>query len=136
MKHNPEQILKYTVNNSNNILHTKNGYYYGTEKGGVWWKRYWKEGWLARGNSEIWVNAEGIFFRRYMTKNVLHIPIQDIIGITRGSCHSGRWSGAPVLKVAWEKDGTELVSGLTVSWSNEETEKWITTINKLLTIET
>jgi len=117
------------------LLHTKNGYYYGTEKRGVWWKRYWRGGWLARGNSEMWANSEGIFFRRYMTKRVMHIPIQDIINITTGSCHAGKWYGAPVIKIEWEKDGVKLVSGFTVSWSKEETNKWITAINNLLTIK-
>jgi len=118
-------------NNRRHILHTKNGYYYGTEKGGVWWKRYWRGGWLARGNSEVWVDTEGLFFRRYLTKKIMHIPLQDITGTATGSWHAGKWFGAPVIKITWEKDDMELVSGFTISWKKEETEKWIAAINDL-----
>ena len=114
------------------LLQTGNGYYYGTEKGGSWWKRYMKKGWFSRGNSEVWVTNEGVFFRRYLTKSVMHIPSERITGITPGKWHAGKWSWAPVIKVAWTDEGLELESGFSISWDKEDTNRWISTLKALI----
>jgi hypothetical protein len=114
------------------LLQTGNGYYYGTEKGGSWWKRYMKEGWFSRGNSEVWVTNEGIYFRRYLTKAIMHIPSGKIAEITLGKWHAGKWSGAPVIKVAWRDERLELESGFSISWDKEDTNRWISVLKGLI----
>jgi hypothetical protein len=118
-----------TTDSSQPLLKTRNGYYYGTEKGGDWWKRYSKEGWFSRGNAVIWVNQEGIYFRRYLTRKIMHIPTESITKLMVGSEHGGKWFGCPTIKVHWKKDNLDLVSGFSISWKKEETEKWVTVIN-------
>ncbi len=112
------------------IIKTKNGYYYGTTKGKSWWKRYSKKGWLARGNSEVWIDVDGVHFRRYLTKKVKSIFYKDIIGIETGKMHAGKWAGVPVIKIAWRMEDQMLVSGFSISKSKEETAKWIEIIKK------
>ncbi len=120
------------IKDSSHLLETKNGYYYGTEKGGSWWKRYLKKGWFSRGNSELWVTNEGIYFRRYLTKKVMHIPSGSMTGITTGKWHAGKWFGAPVIKIAWRDEGMELVSGFSISWDKKDTSRWISVLTDLI----
>ena len=98
------------------LLETKNGYYYGTTIGPSWWKRYINEGWFSRGNGKIWVNKEGIYFRRYLSKKIKHISWESITEIKEDTWHSGKWTGAPVIKITWKKDELELISGFSISW--------------------
>lgn len=121
-----------TSDASQQFLKTKNGYYYGTTKGKSWWRRYTKDGWLARGNSEIWVDGNGVHFQRYLTKEIKSISLNDIIEITTGKWHAGKWMGTPIIKIAWRKQNLELVSGFAVSWSNDGTSKWIKTLNDVI----
>ena len=113
------------------ILTTKNGYYCGTARGDSWWRRYTKGGWLARGNSEVWIEKSGIFFRRYMTKEIKEIPFQKITNIKTGKWHGGKFIGAPVMKVAFLINGEEVWAGICISRNKEETQKWIDTIEQL-----
>ena len=113
-----------------NLLHTSNGYYFGTEKGGVWYRRYWRDGWLMRGNSVIWVTPEGIFFRRI--SKIMHIPLYSIKSLSIGTDHAGKWFGGTVLKIAWIKEDQELVSGFIVAKDKKETERWIPVIKRLM----
>jgi hypothetical protein len=114
------------------LLSTTNGHYYGTEKGGSWLKRYRQDGWFMRGNSVIWVTPEGIFFRRYLTKRIMHLPIESIQKIEIGSGHAGKWSGNSTLKITWRKEGENLVSGFVVARSLGETEAWASVIRGLI----
>jgi len=116
---------------SEQALQTKNGYYYGTTRGKSWWRRYTGEGWLSRGNSEVWVDGEGLHFRRYMTKETKHIPFHKITGVELGRWHAGKWTGLPVLKIHWRENGLELVSGFSFSRKREETNRWIQKIKEL-----
>ncbi len=114
------------------LLKSRNGYYYGTTIGASWWRRYSEKDWFSRGNAEIWVDKSAIYFQRYMTASAQNIPLISITGLTVGRWHAGKWTGAPVLKVVWRKGGMELVSGFAVSWSREETERWISLIRSII----
>jgi hypothetical protein len=115
------------------LLETRNGYYYGTTKGKSWWRRYRGKGWLSRGNSEIWVHSDGVYFRRYLTKTVKKIPSGSIKEVHMGRGHAGKWTGAPVIKIVWMEGDLELVSGFSVSWKKDQAEAWIRVIRELVT---
>jgi hypothetical protein len=110
------------------ILEEKNAYYCGTTKGSSWWRRYIRDGWFSKGNCEIWVDQEGLHFRRYLTKKVMTIYHRDVTEITVGKWHGGKWTGTPILRIAWKKEDLELVSGFSVSKNKEETDRWVATI--------
>jgi hypothetical protein len=91
-----------------------------------------KDGWLSRGNSEIWLDNSSVRFRRYLTRTDKVIPFKDIMNITVGKWHAGKWTGAPIIRISWKKDGIELVSGFSVSRDAGETVKWVEKINFLM----
>lgn len=91
-----------------------------------------KKGWFSRGNSEVWITGEGIFFRRYLTKKIMHIPFESLTGITAGKWHAGKWAGVPVIKIAWRDEGLELESGFSISRDKEETNRWISGLKDLM----
>ncbi len=107
------------------ILSEKNAYYCGTTKGKSWWRRYMGEGWLSRGNCEMWVDREGLHFRLYLTKKIMTIHPRDVTEITVGKWHAGKFTGAPIIKVTWKKGGQERVSGFSVSKTMEDTDRWV-----------
>jgi len=111
------------------ILRTKNGLYYGTTKGKSWWRRYKQGGWFSRGNAEIWIDPDGVHFRRYLTKETKTIPLKAIREITVGRWHAGKWTGAPVIKITWQEGDLELISGFSISWKREEANRWVSGIN-------
>ena len=113
-------------------LKTKNGFYYGTTVGKSWWKRYKQGGWFSRGNGEMWIDREGIHFHRYLTKDTKTIPLHAVKGVEIGRWHAGKWTGAPVIKITWEEGPLELVSGFSISWKRQETERWVAELRKLL----
>ncbi len=91
------------------------GCYLGTEIGGIWWKRYLKDGMMARGNGEYWYDDSGFFFLRYLTSNPLFIPFKEMVRLEVGKWHAGRWcAGRPILKIVWQKDGQRLSSGFLI----------------------
>ena len=112
-----------------NILHTSNGYYFRTEISGTWYRRYWRKGWLMRGNAVIWVTDQGFFFRRI--SKIMHIPVNSIKSFSIGTEHAGKWFGGSVLKISWVNEDKELVSGFTVANDREDTERWISVMKGL-----
>jgi len=114
------------------VLRTKNGLYYGTTKGKSWWRRYTREGWLSRGNAEIWIDSEGFHFHRYLTKETKTIPLKAVREVAVGRWHAGKWTGAPVIKITWKEGEMELVSGFSISWKREETDRWVSEIMRLV----
>jgi hypothetical protein len=114
------------------MLKTENGYYYGTVKNGVWWRHYLKGGWFSRGSSVIWMNAQGFFFRRYLTKKIMHIPTFKIRDFALGKGHAGKYTGLPTLKITWAEKNLILCSGFIISKSGEETAKWAMVLERLL----
>jgi len=107
------------------MLRLKKVYYYGTTKGKSWWRRYSGDGWLMRGAAELWIDDEGIHFKRLLTSSVQTIPFQDIQGIEFGKWHAGKWTGVDIVKIIWQKDGMTLVSGFSLSKKKEETQKYV-----------
>ena len=114
------------------MLEKKNAYYFGTTLGRSWWRRYSDDGLLSRGNARVWVDAEGVHFKRYFLDGVILIPALAIREVFIGRWHAGKWIGAPVLKVAWQKGYEELVSGFAVSWRKSETRAWVEAIEKIV----
>jgi hypothetical protein len=99
------------------------GHYLGTEIEGKWWKRYRKDGFLARGNGEYWFDENTFYFRRYLTKKPLEIPLRKIFRFEIAKAHAGQWIfRRRVLKLFWEKDGVILSSGFVVARNQQETE--------------
>ena len=101
----------------------KKGNYLGTEIDGKWWRRYRSKGFFARGNGEFTMDEDGIHFLRLMTKDPLTIPWTEIRSATLGKSHAGRWMlGRPILKVGFQRDGSDLVAGfyLAKDWTPME----------------
>lgn len=104
----------------------KKGGYLGTEIDRKWWKRYKKDGLLARGNGEFWMDAEGMHFHRYMLNKDITIPWSAMTGFDLGKWHAGKWlMGYPVLKVLWEKDNQKLSSGFVLTKDWKEAQQFI-----------
>ena len=102
---------------------TKKGSYLGTELGGSWWRRYRSHGFFARGNGELWLDSEGLHFRKYLTRTPLSISWQEMTGARLGTWHAGAWGASrPVLKIDFERDGLTLSAGfiLSKSWQAME----------------
>ncbi|MCP3997621.1 MAG: hypothetical protein GY722_21560 [bacterium] len=94
----------------------KKGNYFGTEIDSKWWKRYRAPGFFARGNGEFTTDEEGIHFLRLLTKEPLTISWGEVRSATLGKGHAGRWAmGRPILKVGFERDGSNLVAGFFLS---------------------
>ena len=100
------------------------GHYLGTEIDEKWYKRYRQDGFFMRGNGEWWFEEEGLFFRRYLTKQPLVVPFRHIKQVKLGSWHAGKWVIAKrVIKLVWEKDGQTLSSGFILTRNKENTER-------------
>jgi len=104
----------------------KKGGYLGTEIDRKWWKRYKKDGMLARGNGEFWMDAEGMHFHRYLLKTEVFIPWKSMTGFDLGKWHAGKWlMSYPAIKVDWEKDSQKLCSGFVLSKDWDEARQFI-----------
>ncbi|WP_018953587.1 hypothetical protein [Thioalkalivibrio sulfidiphilus] len=115
------------------LTEQKRGHYLGTEIDEKWWRRYSKDGLLARGNGEYWIDASALIFRRYITDQPIMINFLDVIGVKVGKWHSGRWVyGVPVVKVVWNKAGTRLSSGFVLSRDASETEALVQQLRSIL----
>ena len=98
---------------------TKKGSYFGTEIGGKWWKRYRAPTFYARGNGEVWLDADALHFRKYLTRAPLEIRWDEMTGARLGSWHAGKWGGSyPILKIEFRRDDRALSAGfmLEESW--------------------
>ena len=114
-----------------NPWHKQRAHYAGTSVGEKWWKRYRTGGFLARGLGEMQLTEEGIWFLRKLTKKPLIVPWEKIRKLSYGTWHAGQWAGgAPVLKVHWEEEGRELISGYVLTKDNEKLARWALEIEK------
>lgn len=105
------------------LIEHKRGHYLGTEINEKWWRRYTKDGLLARGIGEFWINASSVYFRRYLTDVPIVISFGDVLDVKVGKWHSGRWAGgALVIKIVWRKGDIRLSSGFLLSRDARETE--------------
>jgi hypothetical protein len=100
----------------------KKGLYLGTKiVGRRWWKRYLRDKLFARGNGKYWFEENGFYFLKYLTRTPIFIPFGDIIEITLGTRHAGRWAmGNLIVKIIWKKDDLVLSSGFLVSRHRED----------------
>jgi hypothetical protein len=100
----------------------RRGHYLGTELNERWWRRYARDGFLARGLGDWWLDDEALYFHRRLTQAPLVIAFADVVGLSRGSWHAGQWAGRDaVVKVAWRRDGDRLCSGFVLARDPAET---------------
>ncbi len=104
-------------------INTKTGLYLGSEIYGKWWKRYTRDNMLARGNGRYWNDEKTFYFLRYLTRDPISIPFEDIKVFKTGKWHSGKWAlGHTVLKIVWNKNGLLLSSGFLAAKNKSDTE--------------
>jgi len=97
-------------------IEKKRGHYLGTEIDGKWWRRYAKDGLLARGIGDFGMDESAFFFRRYLTDAPIVIAFRDVLDVKVGKWHSGKWAGGqPVVKIIWQKAENRLSSGFVLS---------------------
>ena len=97
-------------------MNQKNGYYFGTEINGKWYRRYMKDGMLARGTGKYWFDEYGLSFLRMLTTNPIVIPFSSMYDVKLGKWHSGRWGqGYSVIKIFWKDNDMKLSSGFILS---------------------
>lgn len=119
------------------VTDKKRGHYLGTEVDEKWWNRYLKDGLFARGLGVYWIDNDTLFFRRYLTKSPIVIPLRDVLDVKIGKWHSGRWAGsAPVVKILWNKAGSRLSSGFVLSRDSRETDELVQTIRSMILRQT
>jgi hypothetical protein len=100
------------------VENRKKGNYFGTEVGGRWWRRYRGRGFFARGNGELWLDADGLHFRKYLTRTPLSIGWEEMTGARLGRWHGGAWGATrPILKIDFEREGLGLSAGFMLSRS-------------------
>jgi len=105
------------------MTHRKKGSYFGTEIDRSWYKRFRGDGFFARGNGELWLEQDGLYFLRMLTKKPLEVRWEEMAGVRLGRWHAGRWgAGRPVLKIDFRRDGRELSAGFLLSSSWPEME--------------
>jgi len=104
----------------------KNGFYFGTEIDGKWWKRYRENGFFARGNGHYNIEYHVFCFYKYPAIDPITIPFEKIVDFKIGTWHAGRWSaGMPILKILWEENSLSLSSGFLLSKNKEEVKNII-----------
>jgi hypothetical protein len=107
-------------------MEKKRGHYLGTEIEGKWWRRYMRDGFWARGNGEYWYDEGAFYFRRYLTRDPLSIPLSRLREVQLGRWHAGRWAwGAPIVKLIWEHDGLSLISGFVLSREESQAQQMV-----------
>ncbi|MBD3368532.1 MAG: hypothetical protein GF405_10255 [Candidatus Eisenbacteria bacterium] len=104
--------------------YARRGAYIGTTIRDAWWRRYRRSGFLARGSGRYWLDGRGFHFLRALTKRPLLIPASAIVRTSTSSWHAGRWGGGiPILRIHWERDGVELISGFVVARGRDAVDK-------------
>jgi len=92
------------------------GGYAGTIIDRRWWRRYCRQGFFARGSGVLWLEEEGLFFRRYLTRRPLFIPFPAMTGTRSAGWHAGRWGGGrEFLVIDWRAGDLSLSSGFLLS---------------------
>jgi hypothetical protein len=113
------------------MVDKKAGHYLGTEVAGNWWRRYFREGFLARGNGTYWFEEDRFCFLRYLTSEALCIPYSQIEKLSIGTWHAGRWNlGRPIVKIHWEHNGKQLNSGFVVGRTHSDADAFVTEIGR------
>lgn len=107
---------------------TDHAFYVGTRCLG-WWRPFFARGWMMRANCSLWLDPEGLHFRRHLTRIVATIPWPDVLGSSVG----GRWWGTrpllvPSLLVRWRHRGADVESCFAIARDAAEVEGWVRTI--------
>jgi hypothetical protein len=111
------------------------GHYLGTEIKGMWWWRYIKAPFFARGNGEYWYDEHSFYFRRYLTKKLLVIPFSRVRKVQIGRWHCGKWMlGQPVIKLIWKTDSFLLSSGFVLSRNALESYQYTEELNRRISL--
>jgi hypothetical protein len=106
------------------LRHTPHAFYVGSRRLG-WWRPFFARGWMMRANCALWLDGEGLHFRRHLTRFVATVPWTEVADATAG----GKWWGArplfvPSLLVRWRRRGSEVESCFAVSHERDEVEDW------------
>ncbi|MDF2537315.1 MAG: putative integron cassette protein [Herbinix sp.] len=116
-------------------MERKDGYYFGTEIEGKWYRRYMAKGMLARGTGKYWFDETALSFLRMLTAKPIRIPYASIYDIKTGKWHSGRWGqGYNVIKVLWTENDRKLSSGFILSKNNPEVSEIVNYLKKKITV--
>ena len=122
-----------TVQGDHVAARKRKGSYFGTEINEQWWRRYVKDGMLARGAGEYWFDDRCFFFRRYLTRTPIVIDFDNLIAIKTGRWHAGRWAGGALLiKFIWQKEAVRLSSGFLLSGDRFDTETMVADLSRRL----
>lgn len=88
------------------------GHYVGTTIGDTWYRRYREDGFLARGLGRYWCEDGALFFRRFLVRTPVVIPLHLVTDVYVTNRHAGRRVRSPrIIVLVWENDGEELRSG-------------------------
>jgi hypothetical protein len=99
----------------------RGGHYLGTEVDGDWWHRYTREGLLARGRGVYWYDDQAFRFARFLAREPIVIPFDQVEELQVGTWHAGRWAwGKPIIKLVWTHQGQSLSSGFVLSGGEPE----------------
>jgi len=115
----------------NALIHGK-GYYYGTTIGSSFWRGYKNDNLFMRGDGELWLTRDVLYFRRYFTLDPIKIPTRAITKIRVSHSHAGKFTLAPIVKIHWVKAEQELVSGFLISKDNNELLLWFRKFQKVI----
>jgi hypothetical protein len=117
------------------LMDRRRGSYLGTEIDEKWWKRYAGEGLFARGNGEYWFDDEAFYFLRYLTRNPIAIPFNQVSDLKVGTWHGGRWAwGKPIVKFFWSHQGQSLSSGFILSYEEDGVQGLVDEISQRVSL--
>lgn len=90
------------------------GHYLGTIIDKKWWKRYRGGNYFARGLGVFGIDEEKgeLWFRRYLTKKPIIVPLNVIEEVTTSTWHGGKYlAGREAVVLHWRAEGKNLSSG-------------------------
>jgi len=75
---------------------------------------------LIRGNGNLKLTKEGVYFERWLPKKEFFIPFKKIKKVELGKCHNLKsFIFLPVLKIAYEEKGETKIFGVCIGWKKE-----------------
>ncbi|MBN1801594.1 MAG: hypothetical protein JW891_08830 [Candidatus Lokiarchaeota archaeon] len=86
-----------------------------------------------RGNGNLILYKNELFFKQWLPKKIISIPLKKIKSVDTTSFHIYRYTGRPLLKVVFENEKGQNDS---VAWIVGMLDRWITTINSLIQEQT
>jgi len=83
------------------------GYYCGTTVGGKW-SPHFRRGWTMDGFVEAWVENHAVCLRKKISGNILMIPLDCVVEVTRTRLHAFRIHVVPAVLFRWRRKGRDL----------------------------